>query len=169
MMRKLHHPIAVFIITVLAVIGIGVGVNASTWQKPIPFSNKLTRFDSQLLSFKYPGSWTAKPYREVGSFIDALVFLSNREMHAPCVSFGNPGGYTCSDPLSRLGYDGVLVEWMANGAPGWTLAYEPGLPILVNGHAARESVVSKHPSCVGDTQQEVGVAFVGPPKTTITR
>ena len=48
---------------------------------------------------------------------------------------------------------------MANGAPGWTLAYEPGLPILVNGHAARESVVSKHPSCVGDTQQEVSVAI----------
>jgi hypothetical protein len=42
-MRKPGHPIAMFVLSVLAVIGIGVGVHASTWQKPIPFSNKLTR------------------------------------------------------------------------------------------------------------------------------
>ncbi len=30
-MRKLRHPIALFVVAVLVVIGIGVGVNASSW------------------------------------------------------------------------------------------------------------------------------------------
>jgi len=51
MMRK-HHPIAVFIITALAVIGIGVGVSASTWNQ------KLTRFNGQFLRFDFPATYS---------------------------------------------------------------------------------------------------------------
>ena len=113
---------------VLVVIAIGVGVNASTWQKPIQFSNKLTQFNNQYLRFEYPASWTAETYKEVSSFTDSLVFLSNRELHAPCVSLGNSGGYTCSYPLSRLGYDGVLVNGWPTALPGGPLRTSLGCP-----------------------------------------
>ena len=152
----------------LVAIAIGVGVNAWSGQKPVPFNNKLTSFDSRFLGFKYPASWADEPDSMVGSFADGLVFLSNREMHAPCLTRQLANGdieTTCSNPVSRLGYDGVLVHWMllfsmTNIGPGGTLAHWPGLPILVDGHAGRESVVSKHPGCVRDTRQELSVSIV---------
>ncbi len=130
-------------VAVLVAIAIGVAISSSTWQKPIRFNNKLTQFDSQLLRFEYPSSWSAETYQDGSSFSNAIVFLSNKTIHTPCVRHNNAVGYsvTCHAPLSRLGYDGVLVEWSSNGFPGRTLAKQSGQPISVSGHPGKESVV----------------------------
>jgi hypothetical protein len=163
-MRKLAHPIASFVVAVLVVIGIGVGVSASTWNQQPQFNNKVAHFDSQYVRFDYPSDWSAKTYQDISSFSDAIVFLSNRVMHVPCVRHKNAveSGVTCHAPLSRLGYNGVYVEWSVNGFPNWTLANQPGQPISVSGRPARESVISG-PDCMGisDAQQDINVVIAG--------
>jgi hypothetical protein len=123
---------------VVAVIGIGVGVSASSWNQ------SLDQFNDHALRFDYPTKWTVETYQDGSSFSNAIVFLSNKTMHAPCVRNNNVAGYsvTCDAPLSRLGYDGVLVEWWSCGFPGWTLAKQAGQPTSVSGRPAKESVVS---------------------------
>jgi hypothetical protein len=150
-----------FIVAVLAVIGIGVGVSASTWNQQPQFNNKVAHFDSQYVRFDYPSDWSAKTYQVISSFSDAIVFLSNRAMHVPCVRQNTAVGYsvTCTPPLSRLGYDGVYVQWSVWGFPNWTLAGQRGQPISVSGRPARETVVSSHPDCMGDAQQDINVVI----------
>jgi hypothetical protein len=57
-MRKLRHPIALFVVAVLVVIGIGVGVNASGWSGPE--SGVLQEYGSPGYRFEasFPGSVT---------------------------------------------------------------------------------------------------------------
>ena len=148
-------------VAVLVAIGMGVGVSASSWNQRPQFNNKVVQFESQYVRFDYPSGWSAKTYQESSSFSAAIVFLSNRELHVPCVKHNTAGGYsvTCTPPLSHLGYDGVYVQWSVNGFPGWTLANQRGRPISVSGRPARESVVSSHPDCMGDSQQDIDVVI----------
>ena len=64
-------------------------------------------------------------------------------------------GITVSIPRCGLGPDGVLVEWSFDGFPGWTLAREPGQPVLVDGRPGKESFVPTSRYCASGTEEGV--------------
>jgi len=53
-MRTLRYPIAMFIVAVLAVIGIGVAVSASTWNQEPQFHNKVVPLRQPVRSLRLP-------------------------------------------------------------------------------------------------------------------
>ena len=108
-------------------------------------------YDSEGVRFEYPSCWTAATYEdEETSFSDALVDLSNQTMHAPCTTTTStpvrpvPGGPVkiriCHLAVSKLARHGILVVWSAVGFPGWSLDRDPGTPLTVGGHPAREQI-----------------------------
>ena len=154
-MHKLRHPIALFVVAVLAVIGIGIGVSASSWQKPSTPARGagFSEFKDFLLRFDYPSGWKAVVLREDTMFSSPLVYLSH-EANPRCSA---PYGITRSDPLPQcgLGSDGVLLEWSENGIPTWTFAREIGRQVTIDGQPGKERTVSGSANCVTGTQQSV--------------
>ena len=87
----------------------------------------------------YPTEWRAYTYADdASSFSAAVVYLSNRRLHEPCViRTAAPITRTCGLPLGRLDPASILVSWRANGFPGWSFARAKGRLIRVDGHRAR--------------------------------
>jgi hypothetical protein len=143
---------------VLAVIAIGVGASAPSWNQrpftgPSPSGRlvKLSQFTDSALRFDYPSSWRAAVLAADTTFSTGLVFLSH-EADPRCAAVY---GITVSIPRCGLGPDGVLVEWSFDGFPGWTLAREPGQPVLVDGRPGKESFVPASRYCASGTEEGV--------------
>lgn len=143
---------------VLAVIAIGVGASAPSWNQrpftgPSPSGRlvKLSQFTDSALRFDYPSSWRAAVLAADTTFSTGLVFLSH-EADPRCAAVY---GITVSIPRCGLGPDGVLVEWSFDGFPGWTLAREPGQPVLVDGRPGKESFVPASRYCATGTEEGV--------------
>ena len=143
---------------VLAVIAIGVGTSAPSWNQrpftgPSPSGRlvKLSQFTDSLLRFDYPSSWTPAVLPANNTFSTAVVFLSH-EADPRCAA---AYGITVSIPRCALGSDGVLVEWSLDGFPGWTLARVHGQRVLVDGRPGKESFVSGSQSCATGTEEGV--------------
>ncbi len=96
-------------------------------------------FAGPSLSFDYPASWQLHVYREESRFSSAIVFISTAPMHEPCVTTKHADGtrIDCGWPIDRLDSNGVLIEWSANGFPGWTLGESSGIETTIDGRAAK--------------------------------
>lgn len=97
-------------------------------------------FSNGFLSFRYSGCWTAVTYDEVSSFSASVVYLSDQPTHQPCHAIAN--GRACGWPVDKLDRGHILVQWSANGFPGWTLSKAPGSPTTVGGQPAHSSVAT---------------------------
>jgi hypothetical protein len=95
-------------------------------------------FSNGFLNFKYSGCWTAVTYDEVSSFSASIVYLSDQPTHQPCHAIAN--GRACGWPVDKLGAGHILVEWSANGFPGWKLSNVQGSPTTIGGQPARVNV-----------------------------
>jgi hypothetical protein len=71
-----------------------------------------------------------------------LAFLSNQPMHNPCSTThsGTEITSSCGFPVKTLQHGGVLVMLILGGMPGWKIASQTGHHLVVDHHAARESV-----------------------------
>jgi hypothetical protein len=78
-------------------------------------------------------------------FTNVLAFLSNQPMHQPCETTRSGASTTvrCGYPVKTLKRGGVLVMFMAGGMPGWTIGNDKGQRLVVDHHAARETVIQK--------------------------
>ena len=100
-MRKLHHPIAVFVVAVLAVIGIGVGVVAATTSQKV-YGPSWGRFSAAF-------SGRASAGKEL-----PLLGVPRRGIETPTTvsffAYKNFTGWTGYEPLTVVDSDTVLVE-----------------------------------------------------------
>jgi hypothetical protein len=96
-------------------------------------------------SLRFPSCWTRRNYTEESSFATAIAFFSNQPMHQPCTTTQSATGTTvrCGFPVKTLRSGGVLVELYESGMPGWTIADETGRHLVVDHHAARETVITR--------------------------
>ena len=94
-------------------------------------------------SFRYPSCWTLSNYTEESTMTTAVAFLSNQPMHQPCKTTrsGISTTVSCGFPVKTLERGGVLVTFIAGGMPGWTIADDTGRHLVVDHHAARETVI----------------------------
>jgi len=147
---------------VLAVIGIGIGLSASSWQKPsLPAHNmRLSEFKDSSVRFDYPSSWTAAVIPDSTMFTSAAVFLSHEANPRCAARYGITR--SVSLPGCGLGSDGVLVEWSFGGFPLWTLARTPGQRVTVDGQPGKQLSVSGGGSCVTGTQESVTLLIARP-------
>jgi hypothetical protein len=93
----------------------------------------------------FPSCWTMANYMEGSSFTNVIAFLSNQPMHKPCVTThsGTSTTVRCGFPIKTLKRGGVLVMFINGGMPGWTITKVTGQRLVVDHHAARETVVPK--------------------------
>lgn len=72
-----------------------------------------------------------------------LAFLANQQMHQPCSTSHSEMGTTvhCGFPVKTLKQGGVLVSVIGAGMPGWKIAKVVGHHLVIDHHAARESVI----------------------------
>jgi hypothetical protein len=96
-------------------------------------------------SLRYPSCWSLSNYTEGGTMTTVVAFLSNQQMHQPCTTKHSGIGTTvrCGFPVKTLKHGGVLVTFIEGGMPGWTIADETGQHLVVDHHAARETVIRK--------------------------
>ena len=96
-------------------------------------------------SFRYPSCWTLSNYTEESTMATVIAFLSNQPMHQPCKTTrsGISTTVSCGFPVKSLERGGVLVTFIAGGMPGWTIADDTGRQLVVDHHAARETVIRK--------------------------
>jgi len=86
------------------------------------------------LSFDHPRRWREVHYDDTSTLSSAIIFLSNRPLHDPCVRSG--GSTTCGYPATRLRPGMVVVTWFTTGA----LRRGPQIPhpnLTVSGQPAR--------------------------------
>jgi hypothetical protein len=96
-------------------------------------------------SLRYPSCWTLSNYHEETTMTTVIDFLSNQPMHHPCITTrsGISTTISCGFPVKTLRHGGVLVTFIEGGMPGWTIANETGKRLVVDHHAARETVITK--------------------------
>lgn len=96
-------------------------------------------------SFRYPSCWALSNYTEESTMTTVVAFLSNQPMHQPCKTTrsGISTTVSCGFPVKTLERGGVLVTFVAGGMPGWTIADDTGRHLVVDHHAARETVIRK--------------------------
>jgi hypothetical protein len=94
-------------------------------------------------SLRFPSCWTMRNYMEGSTMTNVIAFWSNQPMHQPCTTTRSGAKTTvrCGFPIRTLKSGGVLVEFLAGGMPGWTIANVVGQRLVVDHHAARETVV----------------------------
>jgi hypothetical protein len=92
-----------------------------------------------------PSCWTLGDYTEGSMFTNVFAFLSNQPMHKPCITTrsGTSTTVRCGFPVKTLKRGGVLVIFLAGGIPGWTIAKVKGQHLVVDHHAARETMIQK--------------------------
>jgi hypothetical protein len=88
-------------------------------------------------------------------FTNVFAFLSNQPMHQPCITTrsGTSTTVRCGYPVKTLKRGGVLVLFLAGGMPGWTITNEKGQHLVVDHHAARETVIPKPYRSLGATDE----------------
>jgi hypothetical protein len=121
----------------LAVLFLGTGLGIGLGLAEAPAGGSLIRYTSAGLKFSYPSSWHERPFRVSSSFADFLMFLSNQTMHNPCRTLGTHSGTICRSPILKLDANGVLVQWVLGGMPGFRLAKQPGQHQVIGGLPSR--------------------------------
>lgn len=110
--------------------GCGGGSDAQAAPKDPP----LVKYSSSSLTFTYPATWKAYPFRWSSELhFRPLVYLSTQPVHDPCATEGNTT--TCGFPVQSLEPGGVLVTWNASNPPA--LGLGPGEQVRVGGRPAR--------------------------------
>ena len=108
---------------------------------------RLAHYDDATLAFDYPGSWTPATFTEVSSFSTSIVFMSTDRLRDPCTTSRTATTTTtsCDWPLTKLGNNGVLVQWSEHGFPGWTMSVAKGTETTIAGRPAKVDVQSAEP------------------------
>jgi hypothetical protein len=96
-------------------------------------------------SLRYPTCWSLSNYTEGSMMTTVIAFLSNEQLHQPCTTTHSGIGTTvrCGLPVRTLMHGGVLVMFIEGGMPGWKIANVRGQQLVVDHHAARETVIRK--------------------------
>ncbi|MGH3230097.1 MAG: hypothetical protein ACRDOA_16260 [Streptosporangiaceae bacterium] len=128
--------------TALAVVAVSVALlfarTPTEPARPVP----TVSFSAMGLSFRYPATWHARTWNDVSSFTASIVYLSTGRQYNPCTITYSPGekSVTCTSPVSTLPPGGVLVQWSADGFPGFrlpkpdaTIAGRPALETRTSG------------------------------------
>jgi hypothetical protein len=100
-------------------------------------------FETGGISLRFPSCWTMRNYMEGSTMTNVIAFLSNQPMHQPCTTTHSGAKTTvrCGFPVRTLKRGGVLVIFLAGGSPGWTIGNMTGQRLVVDHHAARETVI----------------------------
>lgn len=153
--RAVRALTALLLVLVLGVATELPTVGATRSNSPVDTTEHLTAnarscFNTKVLktggtSLRFPSCWTMRNYMEGSSFTNVIAFLSNQPMHKPCISThsGKSTTVRCGFPIKTLKRGGVLVMFVNGGMPGWTIAKETGQRLVVDHHAARETVIRK--------------------------
>jgi hypothetical protein len=104
-------------------------------------------------SLRYPSCWSLSNYTEGSTMTTVVAFLSNQQLHKPCTTKHSGIGteVRCGLPVKTLKLGGVLVIFIEGGMPGWSIADETGQRLVVDHHAARETVIKKPHSSLDAT------------------
>jgi hypothetical protein len=104
-------------------------------------------------SFRYPSCWTLSNYTEGSMFTTVVAFLTTQPLHNPCKTTrsGISTIVSCGFPLKKLKHGGLLVTFIEGGMPGWTIADETGRHLVIDHHAARETLIKKPHGSLGAT------------------
>lgn len=107
--RKLHHPIAVFVVAVFVVIGIGVGVGALGWNEPLPGTGVSHEYGLSGYRFRarFPGPVKCTVIQEGALAVHVCESNESRVGFTVVVSGGPPP----SDILSALNARGKTVRF----------------------------------------------------------
>jgi hypothetical protein len=142
--RQLRNGVAVtFVVLTLTATGI-LGTESMhlfrSGERPAHSSTEvaLARFEGGGLSFSYPASWRPFKYDLVGSQFASIVYLSNQQLHDPCVRTATSA--SCGRPLGRLQPGGVLAEWTVWGSDHARFSEFSGSDITVGGRPAKIQV-----------------------------
>lgn len=132
------------------------GANPTTPSATTPPPPAFRHFDSEELSFDYPGTWNAGRFSVVSSFSSVIVYLSTAPLVDPCDRTAD--GIACvRNAVSGLGPDGVFVEWSHQSFPGWTFDPTKGRPTRVGGRltalGAGDVTAEVHPATTIRTDQ----------------
>lgn len=125
-MRRLTPYLLLGVLILGTGLGIGLGLSES------PSGVSLTQYTSASLQFSYPSSWHSRSYVVRSSFAVFLVFLSDQTMHKPCRTLGD-SETICGEPIRKLGANGILVDWLSGGEPGFRLSTAPGRRQVIGG------------------------------------
>lgn len=121
--------------------------------KPEP---RLRTFTGGHVSFEYPAAWHAYKYPDSSQSFSLITFLSNDQLHAPCVF--EPRSTTCGQPIDQLARSSILVTWSSNGFPGWTLRSAHGKPLTVGGRRAKLKVTDSGCGIGANVEMDLVVA-----------
>jgi hypothetical protein len=125
-----------------------VRTQASNNRSAHPATARLRSFQRLGVRFQYPAAWAAHTYPDdVSSFSTLIVYLSNQQLHPPCVTHHGQHVITkiCGPPVDHLAPASILASWTADGFPGWTFSHAKGKPLRVGGHLAKLLVT--HSAC----------------------
>src|SRR5262249_33742917 len=86
-------------------------------------------------------SWSALQQSAQPTVGTSIVWLSNHQMHDPCVTTDHNAGLTlsCGYPIDRLHEGSVVANWFSGGVPGTSsqlaafLDTQPGRSVRVHG------------------------------------
>jgi hypothetical protein len=128
----------------------------------------LRRFSGNLgtLRFSHPRAWREQYYAWDSSFIDVIVYLSNRTLRNPCTTRTDSAGVTtsCGRPLAALRPGDVLVTWQNVGYPH-TGPEIPHPNTTISGQSADVEVARPGDSqCAGLGQDETMTADIARPQ-----
>ncbi len=126
-----------YVVTVLAA---AVAVGGALFWRYSGGSSELAHYSNPSFSFRYPAEWKQIYCPEESSHSNSFTFLTNAPS-AVCPTYPkNESWY--QPPISRLGVDGVLVEWWTlDPLSATSLAGVPGRRATLGGFPARVQTV----------------------------
>jgi hypothetical protein len=126
------------------------------------------------LTLRYPPTWRSYQYRVVSTLTTLITYLSNQPLHDPCVTRKVPNGteISCTQPLTHLAGDGVLISWTSLSSPARRpIAQLPGSTITVGERAAKLQITAAETACAaigGGTQIVAAIAASGDSGSTLS-
>ena len=122
----------------------------------VPTAPAQSHFDSGVLSFDYPGAWSAARFDVVSSFSTVIVYLSTSPLADPCDR--TPDSMACTRlAVSALAPDGILVAWSRRSWASWAFDATKGRLLAVAGRRATIEQLDPGQGCraVGGTRELV--------------
>jgi hypothetical protein len=117
-----------------------------------PATEHWERDASSGISASHPESWRVSRFKESGSFLTGLLFLSNQTVASPCTTTSAGTHISCSGlPRTTLQPQGLVIAWFRTGMPGVSLlAHAVGRPTRIAGYRAKIANTSPSGTCQAD-------------------